>query len=241
MKTIAILGVLLGGLAASCGGGSTNAVTPDGGMAGKTGGTAGSSGAAGTAGSSGAAGTNGTCGKVQPCGGSLVGSWTVASTCFLQADITPSDLIDVCPIAKLEALSATANGTATFTATTYVNTGTITVQSRLTMPLSCFGAGKDCAGLQAVYVDQGFFQSPTCAVQGTSCICALNAVQDAAGSGTYTTSGTTLTSTDADGTTSADPYCVVGNELHSMDVDPDMPTGPTGMANVQGDTVFTKR
>jgi hypothetical protein len=52
--------------------------------------------------------------------------------------------------------------------------------------------------------------------------------------------GTTLSSISVDGSTSDDPYCVQGNELHSLSVDMMMPMGPMGQVHIQGDLVLKK-
>ena len=55
-------------------------------------------------------------------------------------------------------------------------------------------------------------------------------------SGTYITSGTTITTTDSTGASSSSYYCVQGNELHMLQVDMTM-----AMGKVQADIVMTKK
>jgi hypothetical protein len=94
--------------------------------------------------------------------------------------------------AELVATGFSIVGSATYNADkTYATEGTFTLGLKLTLPLSCFAPGKNCAGLQAVYVQQGMFDMPTCSVQGLACVCSLVSTQDTTDSGTYSTSGTT--------------------------------------------------
>ena len=54
--------------------------------------------------------------------------------------------------------------------------------------------------------------------------------------GTYTTSGTNITTTDSAGSSSISAYCVQGNELHMLQVDMTM-----AMGKIQADLVLTKK
>jgi hypothetical protein len=83
--------------------------------------------------------------------------------------------------------------------------------------------------------------SATCATSGSACVCQLSTVQDATEAGTYTTSGTTLSTTPTGGTASTGSYCVKGNELHSLGIDLSMPMGTMGMVKIAADAVFTKQ
>jgi hypothetical protein len=235
MKTVGLAGLLLLGLGAAACGGSSGGVS-DGGIAGRGGAGGGSAGAGGV-------GSQGACGTVQPCGGAIVGTWKASAACILDASLFGADDIkQTCATAKLEASSFSITGTSTFkTDKTYANVGTFTLGLKLTLPLTCFGVGKDCAGLQAVYEQQGVFVNPTCSVMANACVCSLVTTEDTGDSGTYATSGTTVTTTGTDGTPSDDAYCVAGNELHSIDIDMTMPMGPMGMAKIRADLVFTKQ
>jgi hypothetical protein len=84
-------------------------------------------------------------------------------------------------------------------------------------------------------------KSATCAMSGSACVCQLSTSHDATEAGTYTTSGTTVSSTPTGGTVSTDSYCVKGNELHSIGIDMSMPMGTMGMVKIAGDVVFTKQ
>ena len=68
------------------------------------------------------------------------------------------------------------------------------------------------------------------------CTCTVtNGPQTTSETGTYTTSGTTLTITDSDGSISSNGYCVQGNELHIVQLDMTMPMG-----TIEADTVLTQ-
>jgi hypothetical protein len=84
------------------------------------------------------------------------------------------------------------------------------------VPLACLEGGS-CNDLEAaigVFVDPGNgLLGATCGGTSTcSCTFTYGGTRDEAG--TYTTSGTTLTTTAADGTVNDTPYCVSGSFLH---------------------------
>jgi hypothetical protein len=192
--------------------------------------------------------SGGSCGQVQPCGGSVVGSWKLTSSCLLDGAALLGDEIDSCPAATVGVTNLKASGGETFnTDLTYQQTGTETFDATFTLPSSCFAVGKTCADLQASFqqeMQQGMIPitSASCATSGAACVCALPFMVDATESGTYATTGTTLSTTPSDGSDPEDdPYCVQGNQLHDILVDASVSMGSMGTMKIEGDIVFTKQ
>src|SRR5450432_3079177 len=199
------LSMLVAASAVGCGGGGGTALTPDGG-----------------GGDTSTATGGGSCGQVQPCGGAIVGSWKVSSSCILDASFQ-MDASSICTTATIALKKVTGVGGITYGGDqTYQSTGTLSIDFTLSLPTTCFAAGKTCADLQTTYTKQmqtdPTLTSATCASSGSTCVCQLSTTQDATESGTYTTSGTIVSSTPAGGTVSNDSYCVKVNELPLLSV-----------------------
>ena len=229
MRHVGWFGALMAALGAlGCGGGPLG-----------TGGGAGAGVAIGT-------GAN-NCGEVAPCGGSLAGTWKFDSACIVDPSAVAKEFMSaatqICATATLATTSVTGSGTETFgAANTYQNAGVLEVGLELTVPLSCFGAGRTCADLQTAYTQQmqqsPKFKSAMCSIAGSACVCALDVAQDITDSGTYTTTPTTYTTTSTTGVVTTDPYCVQGDVVH------DLSSGTsttTGASEIVGDVVFTKQ
>jgi hypothetical protein len=230
--------VLLVAGALGCGGGS--GITPSGG--------AGAGGAQAGAGGTGAGGTGAggqtmgpsSCGMVQPCGGSIVGTWQVENTCLVNGGLI-ADATQICPTATIAATKVSGTGMETWANDgTYHAMGTLSFDFKLTIPLSCFAADKTCAGLGAEMMADPTVTSASCSTVGASCVCQLSTTEGDE-TGTYVTSGTTLTTTPTGDTASTDQYCVRGNELHDIALDMSMPVGSMGMAKIVGDIVFLRQ
>jgi hypothetical protein len=172
--------------------------------AGGTGGTGGTGGG-GTGGSSGS-----TCGSVQPCGGDLVGTWTITGVCVSQPTTTDPN----CPGWSVSNVTATETGTLTYAAGgTYTVNFNRTLQYTETTPQSCIDPGT-CADL--VYTYQLLGAAASC-TGTTVCTCSVAVAASGAEAGTYVTSGTTFTATDsASGDVDNMAYCVQGNSLHLL-------------------------
>ena len=201
------------------------ACAPGSGASSGTGGKPGSGGAVGTGGISGTGGTGTSCSNVTACGGNLVGTWTVASSCLkVSGNLDPSVVGAGCSSAPvtgdLQVSGAwTAVGDGTYTDDT-ITTGTeqfmlgpscLIVSST---PVSCDGA--------AGFIQALGFASLTCTpATGGGCNCS-GTVQQSGGlgllspapstSGNYTSAGNTLTLTGDIGNTT-DTYCVSGSKL----------------------------
>jgi hypothetical protein len=188
--------------------------------------------------------SSGSCGKVQPCGGDVVGDWNISAACVDNA-VANMELPFECPGAMVRVTGLNVSGTATFTAgLTYTRTQTMSGSVQMTFAPSCLameGITPTCAQIDAILQLQlaqqpGTFQSASCSGSAT-CTCSFTTVPETqSDSGTYVTSGNTLTLTSSAGAVDADQYCVQGNELHIPEVDMTM-----AMGTIQADTVLTRR
>ena len=188
-------------------------------------------------------GGGGSCAKVQPCGGDVLGNWAISGACFNNAALN-MDIGMSCPGASINITAFNLTGSARFNADlTYNTTGTATISLRETIPVSCLTAGSvalTCAELdqqlqEDIAANPGTTQTGHC--EGSNiCTCTVtNGPQTISETGTYATSGTTLTFTDSAGSISSNGYCVQGNELHIVQFDMTMPMG-----TIQADTVLTR-
>jgi hypothetical protein len=188
-------------------------------------------------------GSSGSCGKVQPCGGDVVGNWRISGACLDSAALS-MDIGMACPGATINISLVNVSGSASFNADlTYTVTQSASFTAQETIPASCLTSGGltlTCAQLdqqlqQQIAMDPSTFQSARCS-GSSSCTCTFTiAPQTSTDTGTYTTSGTTLSITSSDGSTSSNGYCVQGNEFHIVQFDMTMPMG-----KIQADTVLTK-
>jgi hypothetical protein len=176
--------------------------------------TAGGGGGGGAGGGGGNGGTGGTsgggCGSVQPCGGSLVGTWTINDVCINAPPTTDPS----CPGYTVSDVSATETGTLTFasggTYTANVNT---TVSYTEVTPASCIDPAT-CADLEDSYVASG---TPATCTGTTVCTCRITVTATGGGeTGTYATSGSTLTVTPSAGNPSTMGYCVQSDSVHFL-------------------------
>jgi hypothetical protein len=207
--------------------------------------------------SAGAGGTDGggqtgggACGTVQPCGGSIAGAWTVSSACILDGALLGFDATSICATATIVPKKVTSTGGISYAANqTYQSTGTIAIDVTLTIPTACFAAGRTCVALNDVYAQQmqtdPTLTGATCAASGSTsgstCVCEVSTLQDTGESGTYATSGSTLTTTAMGETAESGGYCVQGNELHEVVLDMTVPMGPMGTAKIGADLVFKRQ
>ena len=168
---------------------------------------------AGGGGGTGGGGTGGTsgggCGNVQPCGGDLVGTWTITSACLHAPDTADP----TCPGYSVSNVSGTETGTLMFAAGgTYTSNVSATASYTEMIPSSCI-APSVCADLPAVYTSLG--AAATC-TGTTTCVCSVAAASNGSEAGTYAISGTTVTVTPTYGYPDAMAYCVQGNTVHFL-------------------------
>ena len=195
-------------------------------------------------------GSGGTCGRVEPCGGDVVGSWTISDGCInpvLGMQIAVDEgFTALCPTSTLTNMTSDASGGFSFNADlTYSSSITATIGFNWNVQTSCLG-GMTCAEFNAAIQaaqqqnpDPGI-QSITCAGSGT-CVCRfIGTPQSENETGTYTTSGTAITTTASDGTVETGDYCIQDNTFHVVTVDRTMNTGPMGQATILSDITATR-
>jgi hypothetical protein len=153
----------------------------------------------------------GSCTTVSPCGGDVVGTWTATPSC-----VTLTGADSACAGTTGVTTLTVTSGTATYNADlTYTLTSTGSFSTHVHYPSPCY------QGLTCDQIGQGIMQSqmlPTvaCAVSSAgACDCTGTAPRLSNETGTYTTSGGTMTLTHA-GTTSTNSYCVNGNRMFQM-------------------------
>jgi hypothetical protein len=183
---------------------------------GGTGGTGGS--ASGGSGGSGNPGS-GTCGKVSPCGGSLLGTWTLTEGC---ADIATQPA-PTCPDQRLVSWTPTLTGNWTFNADLTYSRSTVTsIIVVWNIPLSCISAlAATCADLQA-QTQATLAADETITCTGTStCVCTeTRGARSQSDNGTYQVTGSNVTYTSAvSGTTGTGAYCIQDARLHFVTLD----------------------
>jgi hypothetical protein len=207
-----------GGDTASGGGTATGGGTASGGSTASGGGTA----TGGT--QSGTGGGSATCTNVTPCGGDLVGTWNVTSSCLTvsgEVDLSAFGLgCSSAPVAG----SLQVSGTWTANADgTYSDNTTTTGNEQLELPASCreiSGTTTTCDRIGGPITSVGY-ASVTCTDDTATGGCSCQATMDqaagiglaptyVAASGNYTTSGSTLTITAGEVEYS---YCVSGTTL----------------------------
>ncbi len=225
-KRLEIVGaLLLAATAAATGCSSDSPATGTGGQSGGTGGQSATGGVGGsvTGGSGGSGGSSGgalTCTNVSPCGGNVVGTWNVTSSCLqlsgpMDVSLASLGCTTVPATGSLQttgSLVADGNGTYTDNTTT---TGTVTFPLAPSC-LSISSVDVECSRVGSIFSALGWTTS-TCTDTNGQCNCSLSAVQHAGlgtvspytePNGSYTTSATTLT---------IDPvtysYCVSGSTL----------------------------
>lgn len=163
------------------------------------------------------------------CGGDVVGNWQVEGMCGwgdLEASFEES-----CPSGAVDVSGVTVTGPVTFESSgSYSTSLTLGGSYSFTYPPECLtnnGIQLTCEQLNAV-VSQSIADDPESPIQSASCSgsgtcrCTAQFVPvSIAESGTYTTSGTTLTMTDSTGEVSTSNYCVAGNSLTVTDASAD--------------------
>ena len=221
-----------GGVAGRGGGGGSTAgtggATAGAGSGGNTGGGSGGAGATGaggaaggggSAGSGGAGGSGATCDGTAPCGGNLVGTWNFVSVCLNDAALMEGFMVPNCPEATLGDVTATRTGSLIFTATDYAAAGTLSISYTMTLPASCIESGAPCSDFGDALAASASVESAYCAGD-TTCVCPIvTRPSSGSESGTYTTSGSMLNLSPANGTPSNVSYCVQGDRVHLLNVE----------------------
>jgi len=174
---------------------------------------------AGCGGSSGDGG--GSCGKVSPCGGSLVGTWTITSSCESVSNFTDGT---ECPGATIDESQLVTSGTLVFNADmTFTVSGTIDGTRRFKVALACVAGVGSCDDFASLISPGPPEATTSCATAGSACNCTMVYVAPMASAqaGTYSTAGNVLTlnlnSPGADAI--ALGYCVEGSTFHMSRTD----------------------
>jgi hypothetical protein len=178
-----------------------------------------------------------TCGTVAPCGGNIVGEWTIQETCVkgqLETDFCPTATSDLSGLALSGTVSYRADGT-------YSAAVTSSGSLKLSLPEACLatsvpGVTLDCAEIAREAQDPDF-QSVTCAAAGKGCTCTFVMISmPNTETGTYVTAGNLVTHTH-DGSADPVPYCVKGSELHIVEMD----MGGMGQMTISSNIVLKKK
>jgi Alpha-L-arabinofuranosidase B, catalytic len=184
-------------------------------------GSVGSTGTGGTSGSGGAAAAA-SCSNVSPCGGNVVGSWSVTSSCLkLSGNLDISALGLGCAAATI---TGSLNVTGTWSANangTYSDDTATSGDAQLAVPAACLmisGTTTTCDGLSGPLAAAGFASVTCTPVAAGGCTCAAT-IQESGGigwltsdpqtSGNYVVANNVLT---ADGATKYS-YCVAGSQM----------------------------
>jgi hypothetical protein len=156
------------------------------------------------------------CPTVTPCGGDVVGDWTLQQECI---DFAPDAIAGLCPGATLGVSDLTVTGTVSFKAdNTLTSSSNLSFRESVRFPTTCLNESQCAAyatALSATVSADSRIMGPHCAFDAaTGCSCTMSASQSAMGSGTYQVQGTTLTITNASSAQpDVDGFCVAGNTL----------------------------
>jgi non-reducing end alpha-L-arabinofuranosidase len=218
--------VALGLGAAACNSFSSNSSGAGGSSS--NGGTIGAGGTSSSGGAVGAGGTatggtaGGSCSNVTPCGGSLIGTWNVTSSCLeVTGQLDLSILGSGCSSAPVTgALQVTGSWTGN-TDGTYVDNTVTTGNEQFTLAPACLVISStpvSCDGAAGIIRSLGYASVNCSSAAGGGCTCAATVQQSgwaglisylAASGGSYATAGSVLT-LDTSGEYS---YCVSGGKM----------------------------
>ena len=183
--------------------------------------------------------SGGACAGDDSCGGDVVGTWDIASTC-LSGNLMGSVS---CPSATLDISGLREDGSLTWNSDlTYTTTVTVSGAETETFPDTCLpmlnvaSCDELNTKLQATLQLSSMYARISCTATSNGCRCTFEyAPQPTTTSGTYTTSGAMLTSTTSGGKSSKASYCVQGTRLLMSG------NGSGSAINVQPRISFTKR
>ena len=156
--------------------------------------------------------SGGTCGNTPACGGDIVGTWTIASSCVTPGPSMPAVCQGTNDIANIK-----ITGTITYNADmTYTGNSLVSGSETVMLPLSCLtssNAPATCDQLGQLYMKDPTNQSATCS--GSSiCTCKIVISETSMTTGTYaTTAAGLLADTPTGESPSQTDYCVKGKTL----------------------------
>jgi hypothetical protein len=160
---------------------------------------------------------------VASCGGNIVGDWQIVSSCVKSSGTVN---LSGCTSPATVSASLTVTGTASFRSDlTYTTTDQISGSETIGYPAACLtvqGVTITCDQLSQSFSAGGTTSGACTAAPGGACNCNVTLAAQASGeTGTYSTSGGTLTTTPTGSTSGTSGYCVQGNRLDN--------TPPPGM------------
>jgi hypothetical protein len=192
-------------------------------------------------------GGGGTCGNTAACGGDVVGTWKISSTC-LTIDPNATMGMTECPGETVSVVDLKETGTVTYKAdNTYSAMTSVSGTIVIGLPKSCLSQGGltlTCAQLNQVLAQStaGDPTAPkvTCVEAGASCSCTMTLPPTPSSeSGTYTTTAAgLLTQQPTNGDSSAVDYCVKGQTLT---ISPHADSSMMGMSGISGTITATKQ
>jgi hypothetical protein len=174
------------------------------------------------------------CSGSSSCGGDLVGSWSITSLC----DVTGVAAVSAsCPAAQIDASGVNVSGNLSFKSDmTFTSTARLSGTATVAVSNSCLMTGGftlTCDDLSTLLLEIGQGIGGSCADASGGCDCTLQLTSlTTTGSGTYSTSGSTLTTLSSvdGGTPSATTasYCVQGSTLTLSSTATSVMSGVTG-------------
>lgn len=189
------------------------------------------------------------CGRLQPCGGDVVGAWSFKAAC-LDGPALSQNMLKIlnetlsCATASAENVRESVSGTITFTADSrYESDLKASGALTLKLPSSCSdaqGAALSCEELNAWFagLHKTVFDAFVCSAASAGCICEISFSSVDASTGDYSVDGTHLTV----GSDRARQYefCAQNNQLHLMTTAAADSSSGSGSVAIQSDMVATK-
>jgi hypothetical protein len=159
----------------------------------------------------------GSCGGSAACGGNVVGTWSIASVCFMTLPAMSGDGGTSCSN-QINSSGLTEMGTVTFNSDlTYTSSATPVGTLSEVIPTGCLGTVTcDQENMYAMMaVTSGTYSSAGCTAVAAGCSCQFQfASKPVTQTGTYTTAGSSLTIMSSTATKpQPDTYCVTGSTL----------------------------
>jgi hypothetical protein len=158
----------------------------------------------------------GTCGSSAACGGNIVGTWTISSSCV---SVSLSMFQSECPGATASSSNVHVSGTYIYNADmTYSKNGASSGSAVVTIPASCLttqGVTVTCAQINQMFQADPIPGVTLDCTGSSTCTCTETFTNTTSVvSGTYTaTAAGLLTETDSDATVTASDFCVKGTTL----------------------------
>lgn len=198
--------ILLSMLACGCGGSSQGSGPADDSGAGSAGTSPGTSNGASA------------CSAINPCGGDLLGDWTIKDLCM---GTSTQPFGGSCAGVTLSLGLLAATGSISFRAdNTEVGTATLSYRSTVHIPADCYDEGS-CNAYQTALNAVNDVSNAMCSWDaGSGCACTTSVTTSSMANGTYQVQGTNVSFTDfTTGRQSVASFCVSGNTLRLYSVD----------------------